>query len=290
MEYALRVSDLTKKYRDFSLQIQSMDIPQGTVVGLIGENGAGKTTLLELIAGIRRPSSGKVEISGHDTAVCVREARQDLAYLPEDSCWNRDYTPVHVGRILDDVYPRWNRQKFEEYLQRFGVNRNGKLKEMSRGMRIRMELAAAFSRDAKLIMTDETTAGLDPVAREEVMELLGDYAKEETHTVLLSSHITEDLDRICDYFAFLHRGRLRLFLSADEIHEEYGVLEADERMLEALAGEDVVAAERGTYSCRVLVRSRQALQKVFPDAHIRRAGAKDLLRAMILMEKKEEKS
>lgn len=172
MEYALRIRNLTKKYRNFSLQNVSMDIPQGTVVGLIGENGSGKTTFLQSVAGIVPASCERLEVFGLPWAEHSAQILQDLAFLPEDSRWNREYTPLHASRILQDVYAGWDQARYAEYLRRFGVDPDQKLKKMSRGMRIRMELAAAFSRQAKLLILDETTSGLDPLARGELLDLL----------------------------------------------------------------------------------------------------------------------
>ena len=277
MEYAVQVRNLTKKYKDFTLDGVSFDLPCGTVMGLIGENGAGKSTLINAVLGISDCTSDRADILGYDVRTQGNLAREDVAAIFCDSHFDQEFTPLFLGKMLSKIYKNWDQEKYLGYLDRFGLPQKKRLKKMSTGMRVKLEFAAALSRNPKLLVLDEATSGLDPVFRDELLDILREFTEDETHSVLMSSHITSDLDKIADYIAYLHEGKLQFVRSYDELQNDYGVLTCGQQLFDALSRDDIAAYRREAYSHKVLVANRQKLRQVFPDIPIENISVEDIM-------------
>lgn len=277
MENAIEIKNLSKEYRDFSLKNLSLNVPQGTVLGLVGENGAGKSTLLQSLLGLIRADYEEIKILGKQLKNQEKEIREDIAVIFDVSHYNLEYTPAFIGKMLKKVYRNWDMEKYNAYLLRFGLPADKKLKKFSKGMKMKLEFAIAFSHKPRLLILDEATSGLDPVFRDEILELIREFTEEEDHTVVMSSHITSDLDKVADYIAFLHEGKLQFVKSYDELQNDYGVLHCGKEFFESLREEDIVSFKKEPYEYKVLVRNRNGILSVFPDLEMEKASVEDIM-------------
>ena len=221
---ALEIRNLTKHFGDFTLDRLNLTLPGGCILGLIGENGAGKSTTIRLILGMLRPDGGTVTILGRDNRDNLALTKQDIGVVLDEVGIPECMTPKQVGRVMADVFTRWDAKTYEGLLERFSLPENKKFKEFSRGMKMKLGLAVALSHQAKLLILDEATSGLDPVVRDEVVSILSEFTRDESHSILISSHIVSDLEKLCDYVAFLHKGKLLLCEEKDMLLSEYGIL------------------------------------------------------------------
>ena len=233
MTNALEIRGLCKHYDGFSLENIDLTLARGAVMGLIGENGAGKTTIIKTMLDLVRPDSGEVL---------------------EDGGFPSHMSAGEVDRLLGRAYRAWDSEAFASYLDRFGIDRGKKISALSKGMKMKLAIAAALSHGAELLILDEATSGLDPVVRDEVLDLLYDFMQDETHAILLSSHITSDLDKIADSVTFVHRGRVLLSGERDELLDRHGILRCTEEQLSALDPAAVRAVKTGAFGCEALVR------------------------------------
>lgn len=277
MENAIEIRNLSKEYRDFSLKNLSLNVPRGTVLGLIGENGAGKSTLIQSMLGLIKAEYEKIELLGKQLRNQEKEIKEDIAVIFDVSHYNPEYTPAFIGKMLKKVYRNWDMEKYDAYLSRFGLPADKKLKKFSKGMKMKLEFAIAFSHKPRLLILDEATSGLDPVFRDEILELIREFTEEEDHTVVMSSHITSDLDKVADYIAFLHEGKLQFVKSYDELQNDYGVLHCGKDFFESLREEDIVSFKKEPYEYKVLVRNRNGILSVFPDLEMEKASVEDIM-------------
>lgn len=277
MEYAIQIKNLSKTYKDFQLNNLSLNLPTGTVMGLIGANGAGKSTLIRSILGLNKSDYEELKILGKDFRTAEKEIKGDIAVIFDVTHYNLEFTPAFIGKLLPKIYANWNPDTYEYYLKKFELPQNKKLKQFSKGMKMKLEFAAAFSHNPKLLILDEATSGLDPIFRDEILDIIREYTEDETHTVLLSSHITSDLDKIADYIAFLHEGKLLFVKTYDEIQENLGIINCGKEVFDALAPEDIVSYRKEAYGYKVMVSHKQELRKIFKDLEIEHASIEDLM-------------
>ena len=221
---ALEIRNLTRHFGDFTLDRLNLTLPGGCILGLIGENGAGKSTTIRLILGMLRPDGGTVTILGRDNRDNLALTKQDIGVVLDEVGIPECMTPKQVGIVMADVFTRWDAKTYEGLLERFSLPENKKFREFSRGMKMKLGLAVALSHQAKLLILDEATSGLDPVVRDEVVSILSEFTRDESHSILISSHIVSDLEKLCDYVAFLHKGKLLLCEEKDMLLSEYGIL------------------------------------------------------------------
>ncbi len=255
-ENALELHGICKQYGSFALRNVGFTLPRGTVMGLIGENGAGKTTTIKAVLDLIRPDSGEITVLGkHGSDPSVREK---IGVVLEDGGFPSTMNLAQVSTLLGRAYKNWNAEQFASYIEKFGMDMKmdmGKaIKDYSKGMKTKLNIAAALSHDAELLLLDEPTSGLDPVVRDEVLDLLYDFMQDETHAILLSSHITSDLDKIADEITFIHKGEVLLSEPRDELLDTYGVLRCTADQLDALDLSAVRAKRVGTFGCEALVR------------------------------------
>ena len=285
MDYAIQVKNLTKTYKDFSLDSISLALPCGTVMGLVGENGAGKSTFINSILGIVEARYDQVSMLGYDLKTQEKLMKEDIAVIFSDSHYDLSFTPLFVGKMLSQVYKSWDQEKYMDYLKRFRLPEKTRLKKFSTGMRVKLEFAAALSHHPKLLILDEATSGLDPVVRDEILDILREFTEREDRAVLMSSHITSDLDKIADYIAYIHEGRLLFVKTYDDLQNNYGIINCGRQLFDALSPDDIAAYKKEAYSYRVLVSNKQKLKKVFSDVPIENASIEDIMLFYIKGEK-----
>ena len=254
MENALEINGLCKHYDGFALQDVSFTLPRGVVMGFIGENGAGKTTTIKAVLNLIRRDAGAIKVLGLDNIAQERAVKERIGVVLEDGCFLNTLTARHVDVLMGKAYQSWQSEQFFRFMERFGIDRNKKFKDYSKGMRMKVSIAAALSHGAELLIMDEPTSGLDPVVRDEVLDLFYDFMQEDSHAILLSSHITSDLDKIADHITFIHQGRVLLSEPRDELLDTFGVLRCTAEQLSALEPSAVRAKRIGAFGCEALVR------------------------------------
>ena len=264
MENLIEVRGLCKRYRGFSLDRVDLTVPAGMIVGLIGENGAGKTTTIKAVLNVIRPDAGTLRLLGRDPS--DPRARAGAAAVFEDSYFYGGLTPKQVGSAMAGICREWDGALFRSCCGRFGLDWSKPLKEFSRGMRMKLSLATALARRPRLLVLDEATSGLDPVVRGEILDLFLEFIQDERCGVLLSSHITADLERVADQIAYLHQGRLLFQEDKDRLMEELAVLRCPAAELDTLPPELILARQSGTFGPSALVRSPSRVRRLLPGA------------------------
>lgn len=254
MENALEITGLCKQYKGFALKDVSFTLPSGCVMGFIGENGAGKTTTIKAILNLIHRDAGSICLLGQDNIADERAVKERIGVVLEDGCFLNTMNARQVDVLMGKAYRNWHSEQFFDFLKRFGIDTGKKIKDYSKGMRMKVNIATAMSHDAELLIMDEPTSGLDPVVRDEVLDLFYDFMQDEGHSILLSSHITSDLDKIADYITFIHQGRIVLSEPRDVLLDTYGVLHCTAEQLAALDPSAVRGKRVGAFGCEALVR------------------------------------
>ncbi len=224
MNDILRLSHVTKTFASFSLQDISFTLQPGFIMGLVGPNGSGKTTTIKLIMNMLHRDQGTITVAGADNLVEETVVKHRIGYVSDELYFIEDWRPAEVCRALQLYYASFNRDRFAQYLQQFQLPQNQAVKHYSRGMKTRLMVAAALSRETQLLLLDEPTSGLDPAVRAELLDLLQDYISDGTRSVLFSTHITTDLEKIADYIVFLYQGHLMFAKNKDEVLADYRVM------------------------------------------------------------------
>lgn len=258
---AIKLQGLTKHFPAFTLDSISLSVPAGSVMGMIGENGAGKSTTIKLILGLLSPDAGTVEVFGSSGV----PDREHIGIVFDECCFPDTLSARDLDRILGMSYRTWSHKAFADYLIRFSLPHKKAIKDYSRGMKMKLSIACALSHDSRLLVLDEPTSGLDPVVRDEILDIFYDFMQDETHAILISSHITSDLEKICDYISFLHQGRLVLCGEKDDLLARFGMLHCDEKMLTMLDPAAICGVRRGQYQIQALVEADKVPQDFLLD-------------------------
>jgi len=251
---AIEINNLSKSYPGFELRDINLTLPTGAIMGLVGENGVGKSTTIKLIMNAISRDSGSVKVLGVDNLsgefIAVKEDIEvvlDEAYFPEV------LTPENVGKVMKNTYRNWDDECYYNFLNRFRLPEKKAFKDFSRGMKMKLAIAVAISHKPKLLILDEATSGLDPIVRDEILDIFNDFTRDETHSVLLSSHIVSDLEKICDYIAFIHNGKLLFCEEKDKLLEEYAIIKMSKDDFEKMPKEAVKGKKVSKYGVEVLV-------------------------------------
>lgn len=269
----LRISGLKKRYKNFEMDGVTFDIPQGSIVGLIGENGAGKSTIIKSILGVTRPDGGKIIFQGKEIGLLSKEEKQQIAYVFDDIGLPMELDTAMLEKVCSRVFCTWNSHIFWEYAEKFSLPKGKVLKEFSKGMKLKAAIAVAVSYDSKLLVLDEPTSGLDPIARDDILSLLYDYNQSGDRAILLSSHITTDLEKICDYIVFLHAGRIVMSGEKDALLYRYGIYGMEAGQVAELDKGAILKKRVREYGVEVL-----AIKDRMPNGfEFRQAGLEDIM-------------
>ena len=250
---ALEIINLKKSYPGFTLDNLNLTLPSGCIMGLIGENGAGKSTTIKLILDMIHKDSGTIRILGKDNTDGIELTKEDIGVVLDEVGIPECLTVKQVGKVMKNTFRNWNDAEYARLIQKLALPEGKQFKEFSRGMKMKMGIAIALSHNAKLLILDEATAGLDPVVRDEVVEMFGDFTRDENHSVLISSHIVSDLEKLCDYVAFLHKGKLLLCEEKDQLLAEYGLIHCTAEELHNLPAEAVKHKKENSYGVEAMV-------------------------------------
>ena len=251
---ALELRAVNKKYPGFTLALEHLELPGGCIMGLIGENGVGKSTTIKLILDMIRADSGQITLLGEDIHKRKKLSREEIGVVLDGVGISGELNAQEAGRIMKRIFQHWDRKVYDSLLDRFSLPRDKKFKDFSQGMKMKLNIVTALSHHAKLLILDEPTNGLDPVARDDVMELLEEFTRKEEHSVFISSHIVSDLEKICDYIAFLHQGRMLLCEEKDRLYEEYGVIHCSSEQFHKLEPSAVCGSRSSSYGVEAVVR------------------------------------
>ena len=276
MKNILEVKNLQKSYSDFVLGPISTHFPGGVIIGLIGENGAGKTTFLKSLLGIIQ-SEGSIQIFGRDMKEEAREIKEDIGVVLDNSFFPEVMTANDIHKIMKNLYKNWDPGLFFSYLDKFSLPRNKAIKTLSKGMRKKLEIATSLAHHPKFLILDEPTSGLDPIVRKEVLDLFLDFIQDEKHTILLSTHITSDLEHIADYILFLDKGHIVLEETRDDIMDNYGILKCGIEEFSSIKKEDVIRFLKNKYGYEILVKNSQVLKKKYPKMILDKITLEELM-------------
>ena len=288
MKNILTLKDVNKKYdrSNFSITDISFSLPEGSIMGFIGENGAGKSTTMNCILNVLKKDSGKIEIFGKEMSDEDTIIRESIGVVYDSNNFPDYLTAKQISNIFEKIYKQWDNICFEEYIKRFGLSKSQKIKTYSRGMGMKLAIAVALSHKSKLLILDEATSGLDPVMRDEILDVLLEFVKQKNHSVLLSSHITGDLEKITDYIVFINKGEIILNKTKDELIYEYGIIRCSENNFLSISSEDILSYMKRDYQIDVLVSDRKLAERKYKNLIIDNASLDEI---MLLMVKGETK-
>ena len=286
MKNTIDVKSVSKVYPGFQLEDISFQIPEGAVVGLIGENGAGKTTTLKAILNMINVT-GEIKIFGKDNKKHEKEIKEELGIVLDDSFLSEYLTAKQTNKVMKQFYKNWDEKKYFEYLKEFQLPEDKLIKELSSGMKMKLKIATALSHHPKALILDEATSGLDPIVRNEILDIFRKYIlEEETRSVLLSSHITTDLEQIADYIIFIHQGKIVFNLPITDLLENYGIVKCDEKEFQHLEKKDYISYRKGKYSYQVLVSKKENIKKKYKFPVIDKPSIEDIMLFYVKGERK----
>ncbi|MEE0420810.1 MAG: ABC transporter ATP-binding protein [Lachnospiraceae bacterium] len=261
MEYAIEVKDLCKNYNKFQLDHVSLQVPCGSIVGFVGENGAGKSTTIKGILGLLKKDGGSVKIFGREYSPEDLELKESIGVVFDGCLFHENLRVREINKIMKNIYKTWEEEKFWEYLKKLRVDDTKLVKELSRGNKMKVSLAVALSHGAKLLILDEATSGLDPMIRDQILDIFLEFIQNEEHSILVSSHIISDLEKVADYIAFIHKGKLQFVESKDRLLYHYGLVRCTKKEFESLDRAHMVGVRKNSFGYEVMVDNRPELEK-----------------------------
>ncbi len=279
MGYALQIENLCKSYKNssFALKSVSIDVPSGAIVGFVGKNGAGKSTTINTMLNMVRKNSGTVKFFGEEMTDDDKFLREDIGVVFDSLNFSNVLTVKKLEKVLSDIYANWDKQLFYSYLERFKLPTDKKIKTFSRGMSMKLSICVALSHRAKLLVLDEATAGLDPVVREEILDVFLEFVEDESNSILISSHISSDLEKIADYITFIDNGEIILSESKDELIYSYGIARMKQEDFDKLDSSQYLAFRKRGLQIEVLVQDKKSFTKNFPDVLVDNSSIDEIL-------------
>lgn len=274
---AMKLKNVTKTYSNFKLGPINLNIPSGTIVGLIGENGAGKTTLLKSILNIIKIENGSIQIFNKDYQKDENAIKEDIGIVLDNMFFPELLTAKDIDCVMKDIYQKWDSSLYQKYLMDFKIPMNKQIKTLSKGTRKKLEIITSLAHHPKLLLLDEPTSGLDPIVRNEVLDLFLDFLQDEEHTILLSTHITSDLEHIADYIVFINKGNIILEEEKDILLENYGVLKCDIDKFKEIDKQDIIRYKKTKYSYEILIKNREKLKKKYKGFVIDKVTIEDIM-------------
>ena len=276
MDTILRVENITKKYAGFQLDHVSFDLPKGMIMGLIGENGAGKSTTINAILDLIKKDDGMVTFWGQELS-SSKQLKEDIGVVFDGVNFYETLTPAKVGKISEKAYKQWDEYLYRDYLKRFGLPLDKEIKTLSKGMKMKLCIAVALSHKPKLLILDEATSGLDPVMRDDILDVFLDFVQDENHSILMSSHITTDLEKVADYITFIHQGKVLFCKTKDELRYKYGIIRCGAAVFDQIDKSEILAYRKDDYQWNVLVADKENARKKYKAAVVDDATIDDIL-------------
>lgn len=276
MDAALNVENLTKQYTHFKLDRVSFSVPKGTIMGLIGENGAGKSTTIKAILDLISKDGGTVSFWGKEVS-SSKQLKEDIGVVFDDINFYETLTPIKVGKISEAAYKQWDESMYRDYLGRFQIPVDKAIRTLSQGMKMKLCIAASLSHKPKLLIMDEATNGLDPVMRDDILDIFLDFVQDENHSILMSSHITTDLEKIADYITFIHQGKVLFCKTKDELRYHYGIIRCGAAIFSQIDKAEILACRKDDYQWNVLVADKEKAGRKYKNAVVDDASIDDIM-------------
>lgn len=274
MNNIIEIKNLKKVYDNFTLGEINLSIESGKVIGLIGENGAGKTSLIKSILNIIK-IEGEIKLFNSNNL--NEDTKENVGIVLDNAFFPENLSPKDIETILKSIYKNWDTQVFQDYIKRFNLDYKKTIKNMSKGMKKKLEIACALSPHPNLLILDEPTSGLDPVVRSEVLDLFQEFMESDSHTILISSHITSDLERIADQIILIDKGKILLNEDKDEIINRYGILKCSLEEFDKINSEDIINYKKTKYSYEILIKDKNKIEKKYKDYIIDKISLDELL-------------
>lgn len=277
MNNVLELKDVTKDFGDFKLENVSFSVPSGCICGFIGQNGAGKTTTIKCILDIIKRDAGDIKIFGKDAITEGKLLKEDIGVVFDEMGLHDFLTPKQINAIMKNIYKNWQEDTFFDYLKKFSLPSKKRCGDFSRGMRMKLQIAVAMSHKAKLLLMDEPTSGLDPIVRNEILQIFQEYVVDEEHTILLSSHITGDIERIADMVTFIDKGKVVLSGNKDEILEKHAILKCKKDDVDKIDPKDIVSTRKSSFGVEVLISDRSIGEKKYSKFTLESATLEEIM-------------
>lgn len=276
MDNILEVRNLTKQYADFTLDHVSFSIPKGTIMGLIGENGAGKSTTINAILDLIHKDDGTVTFWGQELS-SAKQLKEDIGVVFDGINFYETLTAAKVGKISQAAYKQWDDLLYREYLNRFQLPTDKEIKTFSKGMKMKLCIAVALSHRPKLLILDEATSGLDPVMRDDILDVFLEFVQDEEHSIMISSHITTDLEKVADNITFIHHGKVLFCKAKDELRYQYGIIRCGAAAFDEIDKSEILAYRKEDYQWNVLVADKEKARRRYKNAVVDDAAIDDIM-------------
>lgn len=276
-ENAIEIKEICKKYKDFSLNNVSFNVPKGSIVGFIGQNGAGKTTTIKSVLNIIKTDSGRINIFGMDNVKDEKKIKEDIAVVFDEIPFQEEFTPNNLNKIMKSIYDSWDEAVYKGYVEMFGIPYNKKIGELSKGMKMKLQIATALSHNARLLIMDEATGGLDPVVRSEILDIFFDFIQDESNSILMSSHITSDLEKIADYIVFIDKGNILLSGYKDDILSGHAIIKCAKDEFVNIDKEYIVSSRQSEFGVEALTYDISKFEDKYKGMVIDRATLEDIM-------------
>ncbi|NEU06399.1 ABC transporter ATP-binding protein [Clostridium senegalense] len=268
MGNVLEIKNITKTYKDFKLDDVSFNLEKGYIMGFIGENGAGKTTTIKLIMNLLKRDSGEIKIFGKDNVKYSKEIKEKIGFVYDDCFYYEKLSIKKNAKIISNFYKQWSFETFSKYLKIFGLNEDQKVKELSKGMKMKFAIAIALSHNAEFLIMDEPTAGLDPIVREELLDIFQKVIQNEDIAILISTHITSDLERISDYITYINKGKIEFSKPTIDVLEEYRIVKGDKSLLNDENRKAFISINITSFGFEALTNNVSKINAIFKDSVI----------------------
>ncbi|OFI07074.1 ABC transporter ATP-binding protein YtrB [Clostridium acetireducens DSM 10703] len=265
MENILEIKNLRKEYKNFVLKDINFNLPKGYIMGFIGPNGAGKSTTIKLIMNLIKKNSGEIKVFGLDNIKHEKEIKNRIGFVYDENYYYEDLKINEIRKIIKPFYSNWSDDTFNKYIKDFNLDVNAKVKTLSKGMKTKFSLAVALSHNAELIIMDEPTAGLDPIFRREILDILYDLIQNEEKSVFFSTHITTDLEKIADYITFINDGEIVFSKEKDDIMENYALIKGSNDILNEENKKDFIAVRKNRFGFEALTDKKEFIAKKYKD-------------------------
>lgn len=277
MENCIEIKGLTKKYEDFKLDNVDFTVKRGSVMGFVGENGAGKTTTIKAILNLIKKDSGSINIFGLDNIESEKEIKEQIGVVFDDINFHETLNIKEINMIMKNIYSAWDEKKFFKMTEEFDLPNKKSIKNFSRGMKMKLSIAVALSHNAKLLILDEATSGLDPIVRNEILDIFLEFMEDEEHTILVSSHILNDLERIADYITFIHKGKIVFSKEKYELIETHGMLKCGINDKQKIDKKYIVGERKSSFGYEILVKNREKCREIYNDMVIDKPTMEDIV-------------
>ncbi len=283
---AIEIKNLTKKYQNFSINQISFTVPKGSIMGFVGENGAGKTTTIKSILNLIRPDNGEISVLGESSRNLSKELKSRIGVVFDGSNLHDNLTVKEINIIMNHIYTNWDTKCYYDYMQRFELPSDKRLKEFSRGMKMKLSIGIALSHHSKLLILDEATSGLDPMVRDEILDIFLEFIQDEDHSILLSSHIISDIEKIADYVTFIHKGNIVFSESKDDLIYQYGIIHCRREDVSFIDSSYIVGIRENSFGAEVMIKNKDAFQRYHHGFPVEKTSIEEI---MLFISKGKEK-